>query len=69
MPFATPGSILIVVGIILVLIGLGVAGWLGPVGRLPGDILIEREGFRLYFPIATLILISVVVSLILWIIK
>ncbi len=58
---------LIVLGIILV-----VAGLLWPVlsrigiGRLPGDIVIEREGFRLYIPIMTSLLISAVLSLVLW---
>ena len=37
-------------------------------GRLPGDILIERENSRIYIPIATSLLVSVVLSLILWII-
>jgi hypothetical protein len=59
-----------------VLIGLGLvlvaAGLLWPVlskmglGRLPGDIVIQRDGFSLYVPIATSILVSVVVSLVLW---
>jgi Protein of unknown function (DUF2905) len=42
--------------------------WLSKLGlgRLPGDIVVERENFRLYLPIATSILISVVLSLILW---
>jgi hypothetical protein len=35
-------------------------------GRLPGDIVIERENFRLYLPIGTSILISVILTLILW---
>ena len=36
-----------------------------PLGRLPGDILIERPGFRLFLPITTMIVISVLISLIL----
>jgi hypothetical protein len=61
--------ILIVFG--LVLVGLGLL-WpllakLG-LGRLPGDIAIERENFRLYVPLATSIVVSAVVSLILWLI-
>lgn len=58
---------LIVLGIVLV-----VAGLLWPVlsrigiGRLPGDIVIEREGFRLYIPIMSSLLISAVLSLVLW---
>jgi hypothetical protein len=37
-------------------------------GRLPGDITIERDNFRLYIPLATSLLISVVLSLVLWLI-
>jgi hypothetical protein len=36
------------------------------IGRLPGDISVERERFRLYFPLGTSILVSVVLSLLLW---
>ena len=38
-------------------------------GRLPGDIVVEREGFRFYFPVVTSILISLVLTLILWFIN
>ena len=37
-------------------------------GRLPGDIVIEREGFRLYIPVMTSIIVSVVLTLLLWLI-
>ncbi|MEJ2115915.1 MAG: DUF2905 domain-containing protein [Gammaproteobacteria bacterium] len=40
-----------------------------PFGKLPGDIAIKKEGFQLYFPITTMILISLVVSLIFWLFK
>jgi hypothetical protein len=58
---------LIILGVVLLLAGL-LWPWLGKLGlgRLPGDIAIERENFRLYFPITTSILISLAVSLILW---
>ena len=58
---------LIILGVVLVEAGL-VWPWLSKLGlgRLPGDIVVERENFRLYLPIATSILISVVLSLILW---
>ncbi len=58
---------LIVIGIGLVLAGV-LWPWLGklPLGRLPGDIVIDRPNFKFYFPITTMILISVVVSAILW---
>jgi len=57
-----------------VLIGLGIAGlglimMLGvPFGRLPGDIVVRRGSFSFYFPLATSILISVVLSIILFLI-
>jgi len=38
-------------------------------GRLPGDIVIERENFTLYVPIATGILISIVLSIVLWLVN
>jgi Protein of unknown function (DUF2905) len=45
--------------------------WLGRLGlgRLPGDIVIERETFRFYFPIVTCLVASGVVSLILWLLN
>lgn len=60
-------KILIVTGLILVAIGI-VWPWLRstPLGRLPGDIVVERDSFTLYFPITTLIIISVLISVILW---
>lgn len=62
----------------LVIVGLAIAGigliWvLAPslprLGRLPGDIVIERENSRFYFPIVTCILISGVLSLVMWLIR
>ena len=38
-------------------------------GRLPGDIVIERENFRVYIPIATSIIVSVLLSLLLWLLN
>jgi hypothetical protein len=61
---------LITIGIGLVVVGL-LWPWLGRLGlgRLPGDIVVERGGFRLYFPIVTCLLVSVVLSLILWLLN
>ena len=58
---------LIILGVVLVLLGLAWP-WLARLGlgRLPGDIVIEREDFRLYIPITTSIIVSVVLSLIFW---
>jgi hypothetical protein len=36
------------------------------IGRLPGDVTVERDGFRLYFPLATSIVVSVILSLLFW---
>ncbi|MEK7207087.1 MAG: DUF2905 domain-containing protein [Pseudomonadota bacterium] len=62
--------ILVTLGIILVVVGLAWP-WLTKLGlgRLPGDIVIEREGFRFYFPITTMILVSLVLSLIFWLFR
>jgi hypothetical protein len=61
---------LIILGVVLVVAGL-LWPWLSRLGlgRLPGDIVIERENFRLYIPITTSILISLVLSLILWLLN
>lgn len=61
---------LIILGMVLVATGL-LWPWIGKLGlgRLPGDIVVERENFRFYFPITTSILISVVLSLILWLLN
>jgi len=58
---------LIVAGIALVLVGLAWP-WLSklPLGRLPGDLRFEREGFTLYLPLASGLLVSAIASLILW---
>ena len=59
------GTWLIIAGVLLLVIGVLVnTGMLSWFGRLPGDIRIERENMRFYFPIVTMIVISVVLSLI-----
>jgi hypothetical protein len=60
-------KLLIVFGLVLVAAGLlwPLIARLG-LGRLPGDIVVERENFRLYIPIATSLLISIVLSAVLW---
>ena len=66
----TVSRLLIIFGLVLVAAGLlwPMIAKLG-LGRLPGDIVIERENFRLYLPIGTSVLISAVLSLILWLIN
>jgi len=60
------GKLLVGIGILLVVVGgflafSGKAGWLG---RLPGDIHIQRDGFSLYLPLATSIILSLLLTLI-----
>lgn len=61
---------LIIVGLCLVILGV-LWPWLQRVGlgRLPGDIIMERNGFRFYFPITTSVIVSIVLSLILWLMR
>ena len=62
--------LLIIFGVVLIALGL-LWPWIAKLGlgRLPGDIVIERENFRLYIPLGTSILISAVLSVILWLIN
>jgi len=63
------GKILIFFGVILILIGgvILLAGRIPWIGRLPGDIFIQRKNFSFYFPIATSIIISIILTLIFFI--
>ena len=57
------GTAIVVIGVLLIV----VARFPGlRIGRLPGDIYIERDGWRFYFPVMTSILLSIILSLILW---
>ena len=62
--------VLITLGVVLLLMGL-LWPWLQKMGlgRLPGDLAIERETFRLYFPLATSIIISLIVTLLFWLFR
>ena len=66
------------IGKMLVLAGLAMAGvgallWLGPkapwLGRLPGDISVERPHFRFYFPLTTCIIVSLLLTLAAWLFR
>ncbi len=65
------GRILIILGAVLIVAGLAVLGIqkLPFLGKLPGDILVKRERFTFYFPLATSIIISILISLILYLIN
>ena len=62
------GKVLVIVGVIIVTVGALLWSGIGtgPLGRLPGDIRIERGGSGFYFPIVTCIIISIVLSLTMW---
>jgi len=61
---------LIIIGIMIIIAGL-LWPWLGkiPLGRLPGDIVIDRPGLKIYFPITTMILVSLVLSILFWLFR
>ena len=64
------GTVLIVVGLGLAVVGLLVSlGGFGWFGRLPGDIRIERDTMRIYIPFASMILISVVLNLVFYLVR
>ena len=68
MSLSSPGPLIVLLGVIIVLIGLAVwSGALGWFGRLPGDIRIERESVRIYVPLVSMLVISVAVSLIMYV--
>ena len=66
------GKYIIVAGIAIVMVGILIyffhnkLHWLG---RLPGDIRVEKENFRFYFPITTMIIISIVLSLVIHLLR
>lgn len=60
------GRLLMVVGALVFLLGLTLtAGGRLPLGRLPGDLVVRRDGLTLYFPLATCLLLSLLLSLVL----
>jgi len=62
--------LLIALGVTLIVLGLGWT-WFRrlPLFKLPGDIVIDRSGFRFFFPITTMLLISALISLIAWVLR
>ena len=61
---------LIAIGLAVLAVGL-LWPWLAklPIGRLPGDIFISKPNFKIYVPITTMVLVSLVISVILWILR
>jgi hypothetical protein len=62
--------ILIILGLLIVAIGAAWP-WLSklPIGRLPGDIVVDRPGFKFFMPLTTMIIVSLVLSLIVWLLR
>ncbi len=61
---------LVILGVMMVLIGL-LWPWLQKtgLGRLPGDIVIERENFRFYFPLTSAAILSLLITLLIWLFR
>jgi Protein of unknown function (DUF2905) len=61
---------LIVLGLLILAIGIAWP-WLAklPIGHLPGDIVVDRPGFKFFFPLTTMIIVSLIVSLLLWLFR
>lgn len=65
------GKLLVVAGVVLAIVGvlLWKFGGLGPLGRLPGDISVQKENFSFHFPIVTCVLVSLVLTLVMWLLR
>lgn len=64
------GQLIIALGLILIVVGLvATRGWLGWFGHLPGDVRIERENMRVYVPIVSMLLISILFSVLSYVIR
>ena len=64
------GPLLVGLGMLLVVVGaVAWAGGLSWLGHLPGDLRVERPGVRVYVPITSMLLVSVVVSVIVWLLR
>jgi len=63
------GKLFLVIGLLFVIIGIvwTFGGKYLGFGKLPGDIAVEKENFRFYFPLASSIILSIILSLLLWI--
>jgi hypothetical protein len=64
------GTLVIVVGLAVVVLGVLIwSGALSWFGRLPGDVRVERDGLRIYFPLTSMILVSIVLSLLSFLVR
>jgi hypothetical protein len=64
------GQLIITLGVILIVVGFAaMRGWLGWFGSLPGDLRVERDNMRLYVPIVSMLVISVLLSVLSYVIR
>jgi hypothetical protein len=64
------GQLIVVLGLILVVLGLvTMRGWLGWFGHLPGDVRVERPNARIYVPIVSMLLISILFSVLSYVLR
>ncbi|MFA5783233.1 MAG: DUF2905 domain-containing protein [Bacteroidales bacterium] len=66
------GKIIVIIGIIVIIVGLVI--WLfgdkfNWFGNLPGDIKVKKENFSFYFPFVSMIILSILISLVIWLIR
>ena len=66
------GKYIIIAGVIIIVIGMIIwlfGNKLSFIGRLPGDIRVKKENFSFYFPVTTMIMASILLTLIMWLIR
>jgi len=64
------GQLAVTLGVVLVVVGLvAMRGWLGWFGNLPGDVRVQRENVHLYIPIVSMLLISILFSVLSYVIR
>jgi hypothetical protein len=65
------GKLLFIAGLVMAVAGLLIwrTGGLRGLGRLPGDLSVQRPGFSIYFPITTCIVISIILTLLMWLFR
>lgn len=64
------GQLIIILGLVFIVVGLvTMRGWLGWFGHLPGDVRVERPNVRIYVPIVSMLLISILFSVLSYVIR
>jgi hypothetical protein len=64
------GQLIVLLGLVMIVVGLvAMRGWLGWFGHLPGDVRVERQNVRVYLPIVSMLLISIVLSVLSYVLR